>query len=392
MMRGMSKTDVIIAGGGIGGAVLAALLVRGGKAVTIVEKATGPPPFLRPELLWPPAMRILEDIRPREFWERECLGQAGRFMLDRRGRVRPVFTSWMFDAAGARPFFEHPNNTRETLLAICGAEVRRGVEVTGLLRDGGRVRGLTAREVATGTVMELEAELTVGDDGAHSAVRAACGLTCELHPFPAEFLAGTERLAWPQGWPADEVRVFLPRTRLPAGLLAFGMMPMPGGEAACLAIVWAGEGDQGLDESFAALMAGASGPPPPSITATFPANHRRIGRSWGHAARYGIPGVVLIGDAIHPVSPAGGQGANMAIGDGAALARFLLDGVADPADALERDRRSAHVRGLRPTRLAARAFRLGRIPGLGSVIRGMAGVALASTSLRIRVLRSLGQP
>jgi 2-polyprenyl-6-methoxyphenol hydroxylase-like FAD-dependent oxidoreductase len=392
MMRGMSKRDVIIAGGGIGGAVLAALLVRGGKTVTIVEKATGPPPFLRPELLWPPAMRIIEDIRPREFWERECVRQAGRFMLDRGGRMRPVFTSWMFDAAGVRPFFEQPNNTRETLLAICGAEVRRGVEVTGLLRDGGRVRGLTAREVATGDAIELEAELTVGDDGAHSAVRAACGLTYELHPFPAEFFAGTVRQTWPRGWPPDEVRVFLPRKRLPAGLLAFGMMPMPGGEAACLGIVWTGEAEQGLDESIALLVAGASDPPPPSVTATFPGSFQRIGRSWGHAERYGIPGVVLIGDAIHSVSPAGGQGANMAIGDGAALARFILDGVANPAAALERDRRAAHVRGLRPTRLAARAFRLGRIPGLGTVIRGMAGIGLASPGLRIRVLRSLGQP
>src|SRR5687767_346376 len=176
----MSKADVLIAGGGIGGAVLAALLVRGGKKVTIVERATGPPPFLRPELLWPPAMRILESIQPLEFWERDCVRRAGRFLLDRGGAVRPVFTSWMFESAGVRPFFEHPNNMRETLLAICGAEVRRGVEVTGLLRDGGRVRGITALEVATGERFELEADLTVGDDGVNSAVRTACGLTCKL--------------------------------------------------------------------------------------------------------------------------------------------------------------------------------------------------------------------
>lgn len=384
----MNQTDVLISGGGIGGAVLAALLVREGKRVTIVERAKGPPPFLRPELLWPAAIRTLESIRPLEFWERECLKRAGGITLDRGGKLQPAFTAKMFATSGVQPFFEHPNNLRETLLAICGAEVRRGVEVTGLLREGGRICGASTRDVTSGATAEVTADLTIGDDGANSIVRAACGLTCELHPFPLDFLAGG--LRWPAEWPADTVRALIPRTRLPADFIAFGLMPMPDGQAACVGIQRAGESDDGLPEAFATLMAGAVDAPASLAACGFPSGFRRIGRVFGRAKSYGVPGAVLIGDAIHPVSPAGGQGANMAIGDAACLAQHILHGTPDPAAALLRERRHAHERGLRPTRIASRAFRLARIPGAGAVIGGAISLVLASESLRLRALRSLG--
>ena len=384
----MKQTDVLISGGGIGGAVLAALLVRGGKRVTIVERAKGPPPFLRPELLWPAAMRTLASIRPVEFWERECLKRGGGITLDRGGKVRPLFTAQMFETAGVQPFFEHPNNLRETLLVISGAEVQRGVEVTGLLHDGPRVCGVSTRDVATGATSDITAGLTIGDDGANSVVRTGCGLTCELHPFPLDFLAAG--LPWPAEFPPDAVHVLLSRKRLPAGLLGFGLMPMPDGQAACVGIVRAGEGDDRLAEAFAELLSGSAEAPASLSSCGFPAGFRRIGRVFGLAKSYGVPGAVLIGDAIHPVSPAGGQGANMAIGDAACLARLILHASPDPASALDRERRRAHERGLRPTRLAARAFRLARIPGAGAVMGGILPLVLASQALRLRALRSLG--
>jgi len=48
---------------------------------------------------------------------------------------------------------------------------------------------------------------------------------------------------------------------------------------------------------------------------SFPDELSHIQISYGHAARYGGPGAILIGDAVHPVSPAGGQGANMSVAD-----------------------------------------------------------------------------
>jgi 2-polyprenyl-6-methoxyphenol hydroxylase-like FAD-dependent oxidoreductase len=378
----MKTTDILIAGGGIGGAVLAALLVRGGKRVMIVERATGPPPFLRPELLWPAAVRVLEEIRPLEFWERESVRRAGGITLVRGGRRQVLADAALFEAAGVQPYFEHPNNLRETMLALCGAEVHRGVEVTGLLRSGGRVTGATVRTVATGATRKVEAALTVGDDGGHSVVPNALGIPCRLKPFPLDFIAAEQ--PWPAAWPADEVRLYFPAHRMRGGLLAFAAMPLPGNVAACLGVVPSETGDDGLAEDFRSLVSGAD--VPPALTACgFPAGFRRIGREWGHAESYGAPGAVLIGDAIHPVSPAGGQGANMAIGDAAALARIILAGGRDPAAALERVRRARNERGVRPSRLAARIAGGRWLPGnfLLALITRWRG-------LRVRALRALG--
>ncbi len=384
----MNQPDIVIAGGGIGGAVLAALLAAGEKRVTIVERATGPPDFLRPEILWPPAVRTLERIRPREFWERDCLRRAGGFFYQRRGNLKPFVTRELFDRSGVQPYFAHPNNLRETLLDICGAEVRRGVEVTGLIRDGARVGGVSTRDPATGVTAECRAGLTVGDDGGQSAVRRAIGVPCRLHPFPVEFWVAAQ--PWPDTWPGDEVKVLLPERRLPAGLLGFGLMPLPGRIAACLGLVRAGSDETGLAEAFTTLMAENPDIPAGLRACGFPAGFRKTVRSFGLAPTYGTPGCVLIGDAIHPVSPAGGQGANLAIGDAACLARLILEGCPDPAGALRRERRAAHVRGMRPTKGAEAAFRLAVLPGAGCLARAAFSLALRSEFVRRRLLRILG--
>ena len=44
---------IVVVVGGIGGAVLANLLARGGKRVIVLEKNLVPPPIARPEILWP---------------------------------------------------------------------------------------------------------------------------------------------------------------------------------------------------------------------------------------------------------------------------------------------------------------------------------------------------
>jgi 2-polyprenyl-6-methoxyphenol hydroxylase-like FAD-dependent oxidoreductase len=90
----------------------------------------------------------------------------------------------------------------------------------------------------------------------------------------------------------------------------------------------------------------------------FPEDFQRVRRPWGHAPRYGTAGALLMGDAAHPVSPAGGQGANMSIADGRVIAELALAGERDLVTIYERRRRPANRRSLRFTRAAAFAFGL----------------------------------
>jgi 2-polyprenyl-6-methoxyphenol hydroxylase-like FAD-dependent oxidoreductase len=69
------------------------------------------------------------------------------------------------------------------------------------------------------------------------------------------------------------------------------------------------------------------------------------------------PGSIL-GDAAHPVSPAGGQGANASIADGRAIAELILAGERNLQAAYEHRRRPANRRSLRFTRLASFVFGL----------------------------------
>ena len=385
------KTDVLIAGGGIGGAVLAALLVRGGRKVIILERSTQPPPFLRPEILWPAAVQTLCGLRGRAFWEEQCIRPLAGISLHRAGKWHDAVTRDTLERAGVQPFLTQPNQLRETLLAICGADVRRGVEVTEVLRDGAKISGARARDVKSGESFAVEAALTVGDDGTHSAVRAACGIGIQLHSFPIDFFV--RGIATPETMREGVVKLWLAPREDRSGLLAFGMMPLPGGETACLAVVRSAQADDtaAITRAFGELFPQPQDEPVPLGALAFPQGFTRIRREWGHAKHYGAPGAVLLGDALHPVTPAGGQGAKMAIADAAALAPLILANEPDLVAAYEDARRRANERGIRPSRLGARMFSFTEIPVLGALPGILLPRLIARPSLIAALLRSLAR-
>ena len=92
----------------------------------------------------------------------------------------------------------------------------------------------------------------------------------------------------------------------------------------------------------------------------YPADFGRVHLSWGHAARYGIDGAVLIGDAAHTVTPAGGQGANAAIADARVLADLAIAGETQLVAEYERCRRPANERSIAPSRTLSRLLALPR--------------------------------
>jgi 2-polyprenyl-6-methoxyphenol hydroxylase-like FAD-dependent oxidoreductase len=66
-----------------------------------------------------------------------------------------------------------------------------------------------------------------------------------------------------------------------------------------------------------------------------------------------VPGVTLLGDAAHLMSPFAGEGANAAMLDAAVLARFLLDHEDDVETALTRYERDMFPRAAEAARQSA---------------------------------------
>src|SRR5262245_55454313 len=179
-------TDFLIVGGGIGGLVLAELLGRGGKKVVVLERSQGPPPWSRPEVLWPATFELLCTLLPRERWEQDSvLPLAGvRFFNghDWQWAISPE----ALKAAGVQPWSTNPNQTRETLMTLTSFELCRGVTVQEVLKGKDRVIGVRGQYAGTGKQQEWLADWTVGDDGAQSLVRAACGIELQAQIFPVD--------------------------------------------------------------------------------------------------------------------------------------------------------------------------------------------------------------
>jgi 2-polyprenyl-6-methoxyphenol hydroxylase-like FAD-dependent oxidoreductase len=352
------RADVVIAGGGIGGAVLAELLGRGGKRVVVLERSTVPPNWLRPEILWPATVKVLFSLAPRQAWEQSAMLPLQEIRVHDGKEFVPLVTREVMDAAQVQPWFTNPNETREQLLRLGGFELRRGVEVTHVLKERGSIIGVRARSLATGEETEILAMWTVGDDGVHSAVRKACGIEMPTRLFLVDFLCTA--LTWPEHLPAGTVHLWPNWRSGRSGILIFGAGSLPSGKGVGLALVDGNRFDTnpdaagswrqfcGMDLALERLAASLD----------FPRGFTRIKRPWGHAPSYGAPGAVIMGDAAHSVSPAGGQGANMSVADAVVLAELLLRAAPNLVVEYERRRRPANERSLGPTRFAHTALGL----------------------------------
>jgi 2-polyprenyl-6-methoxyphenol hydroxylase-like FAD-dependent oxidoreductase len=345
-------TDVLIVGGGIGGLVLAEKLGRGKRRVVVLERGMGPPRWNRPEVLWPTTAQVLSTLLAKAQLDEAVLPLEGVQLFDGE-QFQWAFAPEILQQAQIQPWSTDPNRTRELLMRLGSFELHRGVEVKEVLKERGRVVGVRAVNAADGASRDWLAATTIGDDGAHSLVRAAAGIDLKTHLFPVDLLCFECR--WPTALAANAARIW-PNTNDPrAGILAFGMLPVTGQRGVGVVPVRPRIFDdlpravqtwRVLIESEPNLAAMAGG-------WRFPDDLQRVRRPWGHASRYGAAGALIMGDAAHPVSPAGGQGANMSVADGRVLAELILSGERDVLAKYERRRRAANRRSLRFTRAAA---------------------------------------
>jgi 2-polyprenyl-6-methoxyphenol hydroxylase-like FAD-dependent oxidoreductase len=152
----------------------------------------------------------------------------------------------------------------------------------------------------------------------------------DLKMFPIDFIVAP--LAWPAELPPDQVRVFINPRAYAAGIPAAGCLPWPGGRGVLLIPA---PHERAMDfmtataEAFWSEVAKVT-PLAERLSAglDFPGDFRRVQRPFGHAPQYVADGAAIVGDAAHPVSPAGGQGANASIWDALALAEVAHEALA----------------------------------------------------------------
>ena len=256
-------------------------------------------------------------------WVREAmLPLLGVTISDGR-RTVPFVTSEILRQTQIQPWSTDPNKTREQLLRHRGFELRRGREVIAVLTERNRVMGVRARDVSTGEESEVFAQYTIGDDGVHSLVRESCNIRMKTRLLPLDFLCFS--FDWPVGLPPATARAWLNVKESAFGVFSVLAVPLPErkgvGIVAVRTRVFDDISAQDRWDQFCSvdrLMEDVV------INRRFPQDFVRIRRSWGHASRYGAEGAILMGDAAHPVSPAGGQGANMSVADACVLAEIAL--------------------------------------------------------------------
>jgi 2-polyprenyl-6-methoxyphenol hydroxylase-like FAD-dependent oxidoreductase len=362
------RFDVVIVGAGIGGAVLALDLGRRGWRVALVEREVTPPRLVRPEILWGATLHALEP-----YGVAEAIGRTASVQIEEIafGPDKPWLRITQEDltSAGVVAFSTNPAMTRaiiaDAALATGNVAIHRGVTVEKLLSNDGCVTGVQGRH--GDATITLEARLVVGDDGGNSVVRTHLGIPIALDSFPIDFITALVP-RWPL--PPRGVRAWIHPKGFRHGVPAAAFIPWPGNQGVLLMPLAAERAKRLLEQppevfwsAFERLtpMAGSL-----REQIEFPGGFRRVARPFGHAESYVAAGAALIGDAAHPMTPAGGQGANASIWDALALAD-VADAAIRTTD-VSRERLLPYERVRHPvndgsvsfSRVARRIFRFGR--------------------------------
>jgi 2-polyprenyl-6-methoxyphenol hydroxylase-like FAD-dependent oxidoreductase len=328
------STSCVIAGGGPAGMMCGLLLARAGVDVTVLEKHADFLRDFRGDTVHPWTQQILHE-----------LGLLERFLELPHAKIRQVtldfgdqhftvgdftrlptvskfialmpqwdFLDFIADEAKKYPNF-HLLMQTEARDLIAVKDKNGGDRIAGLLATG--TRSLGGQSGPEKVNLQIRAGLTIGADGRHSILRDKSGLKVKDlgAPFDVLWLSLPHRA----GDPVDLVG------RIQGG--AFFVMIYRGDYWQCAYGIPKGGHDAIRAEGIAAFrnrlrkVAGFAADRVDTITGFDQVKLLTV--TVNRLEQWARPGLLMIGDAAHAMSPAGGVGINLAIQDAVAAANLI---------------------------------------------------------------------
>jgi 2-polyprenyl-6-methoxyphenol hydroxylase-like FAD-dependent oxidoreductase len=316
----MYDTDVLVIGAGPSGLTLAASLVKQDVATTVVDRQAAGANTSRAAVVNARTLEVLDDLDVARRLVKEGI-HAPRFTIrDGRRTLIPVDFSVL---PTDYPYsLMVPQATTERLLlerlTELGGTVLRPKTLASLIQDADGV-------TATFDDGELiRARYVVGADGMHSIVREQAGIGFEGGAYQESFTLADVRLRGEA--PPDEVILFWAK----AGLTV--VAPLPGDIYRIVAPV--ADAPEEPSAAFVQQLLDERGLGAGRMVVTDVVWGSRFRIHHRVADTYRAGRLLLAGDAAHVHSPAGGQGMNLGIQDGVALAGALAAVLAGASDSV----------------------------------------------------------
>lgn len=316
--------SVLIAGAGPGGAALAFLLSRAGIDVTLLERQTDFSREFRGEALLPNGLGMIEQMGLWDTFESVPHVELTSLELFVNGRQRAALEFDRATMGGLAPRWVSQAHFLEWMVAESAKHasfrLERGVTVRDLLCEDGRVVGL--RCVASEGERDYRADLVIGADGRSSVVRRRAGLSVREDPTPMDII-----------WFKLPRPSFLDEKLTARGYVGDGhlliLAPIYDGNIQVAWIIPKGGFGRVKERGMGACLDSMAGVSSDDFAAYLRSSGAEamdpflLSTVSDRVTEWSRPGMMVIGDAAHTMSPVGGQGLNHALRDAVVAANHL---------------------------------------------------------------------